>query len=734
MLYRHISLLILILLCTISVSRASLLPPEDEALLVSAERLKNKEYSAALSAALKAQPSPKRDFVLGVTAYHLEKWNEAEMYLATSADRFPLLGDFALYYRAIALTHLSRPAEALVLLEKVRKQYPDSPFVRSATLLMADTLFQGKEYRRALTAYHAFRSEYPSGNDSLKALYHSALCREQLGDVEGAISELREIWLAYPTKTIAGQAESELARLRKITESVPPYTPEELFRRGCTLYDLRDYRAAEGVFSSLSPDDLPEKLRGALAFKTAMTQYRQKKNTAAKDSFARLASPASPHPEYAVEASYWLAQIHDRIGENAEAVTRFLELATTHPESPLADNALFYAALIRKHEGAHRDALALFRKILADYPASSHAPRSLWETAWSLYLSGDFAQAANTFALLSNDPAWREKALYWQGRALGYSGSGEAAHSVFDVIQREFPAGFYALNIEKETGIRHTRIPHLEASFHVSLPEPSGMERTQALIALGLHEEARKELAAVKRRNGSSFKGSLAHAGLYLAMNDYRSAMGLFKMEALSRDDGCLPYAWAILYPAGFNDVVSRHTAIAGIDESLTYALIRAESSFSPTVRSPVGALGLMQLMPATAKDTAKGMGLDVSAFQLTNPEVNVRIGTRHLRDLIIRFNGNLVSAVAAYNAGSTPVIRWRKNFPTLREDEFIENIPYAETREYVKKVLAAREVYRRLYGLKESSTLTTPPSSVQQKFTSAATSGPTTPMASLAN
>jgi soluble lytic murein transglycosylase len=732
-LYRHIPVLILILLCTISVSRASLFPTEDEALRLSAERLKNKEYTAALSAALKAQPSQKRDFVLGVTAYHLEKWNEAEVYLAAAADCFPLLGDFALYYRAIALTHLSRPAEALLLLENIRKEYPESPFARSATLLIADTLFQGEDYRRALTAYQAFRSEYPSGNDSLKALYHSALCREKLGDREGAAGELREIWLAYPTKSIAGQAESELERLRKVTDSVPPYTPEELFRRGCTLFDQRHYRQAEDVFSSLSPDTLSEKLRGALAFKIAMTQYRLKKNSAAKDSFARLASSASPYPEYAVESSYWLAQIHDRIGENAEAVHRFLEFATAHPESPLADNALFYAALIRKHEGSHRDALELFRKILAEYPASSHAPRSLWESAWSLYLSGDFAQSAKTFALLSNDSAWREKALYWQGRALGHSGSEAAARSVYAVVQREFPAGYYALNIEKETGTRHTRIPHLEASFHASLPEPPGMERAQTLIALGLHEEARKELAAVKRRNGSSFKGSLAHAGLYLAMNDYRSAMGLFKMEALSRDNGNLPYAWAILYPAGFNDIVARHTANMGIDESLTYALIRAESSFSPTVRSPVGALGLMQLMPATAKDTAKGMGESVSTFQLTNPEVNVRIGTRHLRDLINRFNGNLVSAVAAYNAGSTPVTRWRKNFPTLREDEFIENIPYAETREYVKKVLAAREVYRRLYDLKDSPGLTAPSSSLQQKFTSAATSGPA-PMASSAN
>ena len=354
--------------------------------------------------------------------------------------------------------------------------------------------------------------------------------------------------------------------------------------------------------------------------------------------------------------------------------------------------------------------------IIANYPASSHAPRALWESAWSLYLSGDFAEAATTFALLSNDPAWREKALYWQGRALETSGRREAALAVYTEIQRENPAGFYTMNIEKKYDLQSTRVPALSKPFTIPLPDLRGMERAQALIALGLHEEAGKELAALKRRNGSSFRSSVGYAGLYHAMDDYRSAMGVFQQEYLVTDKGNSPSVWAALYPAGFHEIVSRHTANVGIDEGLTYALIRAESNFLPTARSPVGALGLMQLMPATAKATARSTGDDLTSPQLTNPEVNIRIGTRHLKDLLISFNGNIVSAVAAYNAGSTPVRRWRKNFPTLQEDEFIENIPYPETREYVKKVLASMEVYRRLYGLKESATTVTPPSPIQEK------------------
>ncbi|MDD2337064.1 MAG: transglycosylase SLT domain-containing protein, partial [Geobacteraceae bacterium] len=700
------------------------LPPEDQSLRLSAERLKKKEYSGARVAALQAQPGPKRDFVLGVTAYHLEKWDEAERYLATSAECFPLLRDFALYYRAIALTKLSRPAEALPPLQRLKQEYPDSPFVRSATLLMADILFQMEDFQKALISYQTFLADYPSGNDSLKAQFQSALCREKIGDLDGAIQKLRGIWLSYPAKSVAGQAESELDRLRKSTETPLLFTEEELYKRGCTLFEQHHYKEAATVFSALSPDSLPKKLLGEIAFKIAMTHYRLKRNAEAEQSFVRLASPESPYPEYRVDATYWLAQVYDRIGKDNEAVNTFLGLAEAHPESPLADNALFQAALIRKHEGAHREALALFRKVFTDYPGSSYAPRSLWESAWSLYLSGDFAEASNTFALLSNDPAWREKALYWQARALEASRPGEAAFSVYAEVQQEYPTGFYSMNIVKKFGIRSNRIPILSTSYHVPLPDTLGMERAQTLIALGLYEEASRELAALKKRNSSSFRGSLRHAGLYLSMNDYRSAMGLFKQEALVKEEGNSPSVWAILYPAAFHDIVSRHTSNAGIDECITYALIRAESNFLPTARSPVGALGLMQLMPATAREIARNLGNEASSSQLTNPEVNVRIGTLHLKDLIHSFNGNLVSAVAAYNAGSTPVRRWRKNFPTLQEDEFIENIPYPETREYVKKVLAAMEVYRQLYGLKESTNKEPPASSIQEKFSSTTTTG----------
>jgi soluble lytic murein transglycosylase len=125
---------------------------------------------------------------------------------------------------------------------------------------------------------------------------------------------------------------------------------------------------------------------------------------------------------------------------------------------------------------------------------------------------------------------------------------------------------------------------------------------------------------------------------------------------------------------------------------------MRAESTFNPSATSPVGARGLMQLMPETAGKMVKGKNFDPE--RLYDPDLNIRLGTRHLKDLIEQYKGNLVAVIASYNAGGHNVNRWLKTYEGLAIDEFIESIPFSETRDYVKKVLATAALYRKLYGM----------------------------------
>ncbi len=730
--YRKITFLILITLCLISVSRASIPSPAEASYRLIADSLARQDYHGAREAALRTGTSPERDFMLGVASYHMKRWDEAERILTGAADVFPLLGDFALYYRATALTRLSRFDEAIPLLKRLPQDYPQSPLRRSSEFLAADILFLKGDFQGAIDAYLKCIEIYPSGEDALKALHQSALCRERLGDLEGAARDLRGIWLAYPSKKIASTAEADLTRLRAAGARVAPYSAEELFRRGATLFDLRRFRDATATFSLVTPDSLPENLRGKLEFRRAMALYRSRKYQEAEHAFVRLSATNPPYPEYAAESSFWHAKLLERSGREKDALAIFQRIAEISPRPELAGDALLQAALIMKKTGRRQEALDTLARLLNKHPDSPHAPRARWETAWSQYQSGDYSAAAANFEKLAGEPASREKALYWTGRSREQAGLPEAAMESYTTLVKEYPSGYYTLNAEREHGLHNGAIPSLSPSILSTIPLPPGFERARVLASMGLRQEARMELASLRRRKGVVFKRSLDVAAIYLSMEDYRYAMGLFDEASLAGRDSENRFAWAILYPPGFSSSVSRYAPEAGISEYLTYALIRAESTFSPSVISSAGAVGLMQLMPATARDTARGLGETITTARLQRPDLNVRLGTRYLKQMLARFNGNRVCAVTAYNAGASPVSRWLKKYPSMREDEFIESIPYPETREYVKKVLAAAEVYRRLYAPADQLTRpTATPDGVQKQYSSTKTVS-TTPVGAL--
>jgi soluble lytic murein transglycosylase len=181
-------------------------------------------------------------------------------------------------------------------------------------------------------------------------------------------------------------------------------------------------------------------------------------------------------------------------------------------------------------------------------------------------------------------------------------------------------------------------------------------------------------------------------ARLYLSLDRfdglYRQGKELVDRKAPST----LPLA--LYYPPAYFDMVKQLSARYHVPAALLLALVRAESSYDPSARSPAGAIGLTQLLPATAR----GMMKEVSAGSLTDPALNLSLGARHLRDLLTRYQGDPLPALAAYNAGSTVVDRWlseRKGYDRIL---LIESIPYLETREYVKKIIAASDIYVRLY------------------------------------
>lgn len=226
-------------------------------------------------------------------------------------------------------------------------------------------------------------------------------------------------------------------------------------------------------------------------------------------------------------------------------------------------------------------------------------------------------------------------------------------------------------------------------------------QRAETLKALGFEDWSNKELQHLesKTRNRTYLQtlvekyevGNTFSRSAYIAEVYYENE----RRKGLSASNP----GWKKAYPQAYEKLVTKYASEFGIPESLIWGIMRTESFFKPQVKSGVGALGLMQVMPLTASKMAEMM--DMSSFktnQLFDPDTNVRVGARYLQRLSKMFDGYLPLVAAGYNAGPHRVYSWVKNFGNLPLDEFIEHIPYSQTRNYAKKVLRSYYVYGAVY------------------------------------
>lgn len=669
----------------------------DDFLSRASAQFREKEYGAAYDLARKAAESPQRTFLLGVTALRQGKPDEAVGLLADAERKLPLAGDYAALYQAEALLKLKKYTEAAAKAFSVQKTYPASPLVRRSEKLFADIFFEAGDYKGALRHYLAFVEKYPAGADSVDALFQSARSREEAGDKNGAVQTYRTIWLSNPAASQAKKAQERIKELEKGGVPIAAYTPEELLRRAAALYAQNEFALSVQTLKSIPLEGQSDAFVARVDLRTGLNWYRQRNYKQAETCLAKAA--ASTVAGVQSEARFWLAKTLERQEQYERAFKMFMDLAGEGRKQEFADDALMEAAGLRKSLGGFAESAHMCELVIKGYPDSRFASRAAWEGAWCRYLGADYVRAADAFKGLLKDASIREKALYWLARSLENAGNADAA-GWYRTLLDEYPAGFYAAWYREQKGIRDVRESLGRRNALTELPLAPGFEKPRLLASLGMLEEARTEMAVARKKMAA--KGSLfpAMARLYLEIGDYWSAISLFMQNSpVKWDTADLPL-WAAGYPLAYSGLVSQYASANGLSEALLYALIRAESRFSPAVRSHAGAIGLMQLMPDTAKAIVREKG-QFNPMRLTAPEFNIKVGTKHLRSLLKGYDGDAVYATAAYNAGASAVDRWRRNMKGLKKDEFIESIPYQETRDYVKKVYASAATYRQLYGLK---------------------------------
>ena len=351
----------------------------------------------------------------------------------------------------------------------------------------------------------------------------------------------------------------------------------------------------------------------------------------------------------------------------------------------------------------------LVPRIIKLDPQADPALQHLWDKGWAAYARGDLNTAKVLFRYIADTYTHanvRRQSEYWFARCIDRQGQKEEARAIYQKLASAPYEDLYAQHAvsrgAKRTGGGGNPLKSQGPDWPAIAEKqmPSELRLAYELTALAAMKDAFAEARANLRRTNSRFTHAI-YADVYHATGQaipmYQAIRKAWPQLATVEQDSVPAYFFRMYYPIRYGDEIEKHAKKQGLDPNLVRGLILQESYYNTKAKSRVGASGLMQLMPPTAREHARRMGISFDVSRLEDPDVNIRLGTFHLKMLVNMFRGSVPLAVASYNAGQGNVLKWRRAAPSKPMDEFLESIPFPETRNYVKRVTVLRSTYARL-------------------------------------
>ncbi|MFQ5664561.1 MAG: transglycosylase SLT domain-containing protein [Terriglobia bacterium] len=655
--------------------------------------------------------SAQAEFALGMADFEEKRWPTARArFRAARASRW--LRDYASLYLARTEAQMGDLDAARRGLEVV--SFAGSRLDNEARVLKANLAVRGGRAQEAVQ----WLKQLPELGERPALLLALAQAQESAGEVLAAVETLHRIYYEFPLSPEAEPSNELLARLRSIQLKADYPAPDESLRRTRAekLWAQQAYRGARSAYVDLSVR-ASEPTRREARGRAALALYLL---GAARAACAELARIRSVPPELAGEFRSYRVRCGVRAGPSPEVDADLAFLAARFPASEWYEGGLLAAANTALARGDIPRARDYYRRLVEAFPRGEAAAQAHWKLAWLAYRDGETAAAA---ALMEEhlerfpESIFVPRALYWRARLATAAGDELLAQRLLAVLREWAPRDYWAQQAE---GLeRHWRgapagngvvFPAwLEKLSKPPLPPPTltlspavraQVEKAAVFERLGLWELASGELeAAVQQQPHPEIR--LVQARIALAQQQYARATETvrraypaywhYRLEELPRA------AWEILFPRPYWEAIEREARRQRLDPYLVAALIRQESRFEAQAVSSAGALGLMQLMPGTARYLARRRRLAQS--RILDSAFNIRLGTGYLAQLLRRFGGNLEKAVAAYNGGGTRVSEWAAQGAYPEPAEFVESIPVTQTREFVYKVLRNYRFYRDLYA-----------------------------------
>ena len=650
------------------------------------------------------------DFLAAMKVADKADYAKALPLLRRAASQPGPLGDYAAYYAGLAELRLGRFSEARRLFQQVLADRPIGYLAEAAALAEAESAEGLKDYDAAVDIYErvvAARSTAPE--DVLMRLGAAA---RLAGDERKAVEAFGRVLYDFPLTTVAPLAEVEYTaspNVQRLTAGSQRYKLE--LGRGERLFGARRHAEARKVFLALRPlssgDD-----RELIELRLAECDYYQKRLRAARDAVKPYTTKGSRKGE----ALFFYAMASGDLGDVAEYRRAARQIVDEFPTESWAEEALNDLATRHIRNDEDDEADAMFRELFDKYSRGSHAERAAWKAGWLAYRQDRpadtvrfFDAAAANFPRSDYRPAW----LYWSGRAHDRLKQPAVAEERFMLTAADYMNSYYGrLALKRLEG--RGPVPRVVGEPTSVLPPPPTEALIRSLLAIERFDEALNELRYAQRAWGDSpalqatiayvyRRKGLSESDTTEKFNQLRGSITLMRRaypQFMAAGGQELPRDILVhIFPLSYWELIRKYCAQHNLDPYLIAALMAQESTFVPGIRSHANAYGLLQLVPATARRMARQLKIPYSSRLLTDPESNVRMGTAYFAGLIKEFGGTHL-ALASYNAGETPVRRWLAERPGLTDrEEFIDDIPYPETQNYVKRILGTAEDYRRLHG-----------------------------------
>ena len=691
-------------------------PPSGLAPLVRADR---ETPTAARRAAVEQwaashpQDAPLARLGLGITAYEQKDFAGAIAQLKKLRGQLPQVGDYIGYYLAAARVEAKDFGGVAADLEPAHAAATVSPFAGRAWILEARAANDSAPAQavRVLREHYAELPQ-PEGDLNLADSFLAA------GDQAHAAECYQRVYYQFVSGDASARAAAAIASLEQsMGTAYPPAPPQLMLHRADRLLDARLYPQARAEYRTLAGElsgterDLARVGAGAADFLSGATPQ----------AYPYLRGLELPDSEADAERLYYLVECARRLTDDDELHAALERLERHHPQSPWRLKALLSAANRYLLVNQPADFVPLDQAVYQDFPDAAEAAPSHWKVAFQAYLHDQPDAGRLLREHLRNYPAHYTagSALYFLGRRFELDRDVASARACYQRLVRTWENHYYAMLARERlaatrdlaAGTASMEIAQFLASVVVPGARPIPrettaqtsvrIERSRTLRNAGLGDLADSELRFGARHGGQSPLLGMEMAGAAEAPHLGMRIMKGMAPEYLNLPIDAAPRQfWELLFPLPYRVELDKAARDQDLDLYLLAGLIRQESEFDPKALSHAGAYGLTQVRPATGRQYTRKLGIPrFTKSMLFQPATNVEIGSSIFRGMLGQNNGRVEQTLAAYNAGPGRLTRWLGWNQYREPAEFVESIPFTETRDYVQAVLRNADLYRRLYG-----------------------------------